>query len=40
VDKTALWYRTFYESKTVRSLEDLNSYVADARSKLISWAEE
>jgi CDP-glucose 4,6-dehydratase len=40
VEKTALWYRAFYESNEVRSLEDLHSYIAGAKSKHISWAEE
>lgn len=40
IEKTALWYRTFYESGKVISLEDLGSYVAAAKSKQISWAEE
>lgn len=40
VEKTTLWYRNFYESKKVQSLENLQSYIADAKSKHISWAEE
>lgn len=40
VEKTALWYRAFYESNEVQSLEDFHSYIADAKSKHISWAEE
>ena len=40
VEKTALWYRAFYESNKVNSLADLQSYIADAKSKNISWAEE
>ncbi len=40
VKKTALWYKFFYESNEVWSLEDLQSYTADAQSKHISWAEE
>jgi len=40
VEKTALWYRAFYESNEVQSIEDLHSYIADAKSKHISWAEE
>jgi CDP-glucose 4,6-dehydratase len=40
VEKTALWYRAFYESNEVQSLEDLHRYIADAKSKHISWAEE
>jgi len=40
VKKTVLWYRLFYESNKVQSLEDLYRYFADAKSKHISWAEE
>ena len=39
VEKTALWYRVFYESNEVQSLKDLDDYIADAKSKHISWAE-
>jgi len=40
VEKTALWYRAFYESNEVQSLEDLKNYIADAKSKHISWSKE
>jgi CDP-glucose 4,6-dehydratase len=40
VEKTILWYRAFYESDQVQSLEDIHSYVADAKKKLISWTED
>ncbi len=40
VKKTALWYRAFYESKDVLSLDDINSYIADAKRKHIFWTEE
>jgi CDP-glucose 4,6-dehydratase len=40
VENTVKWYRAFYESKEVRSLEDLRSYVTDAKRKDVSWAEE
>ena len=40
VEKTVRWYRTFYESNEVRSLEDLRCYVEDAKRKHIVWAEE
>jgi CDP-glucose 4,6-dehydratase len=40
IEKTALWYRTFYEHNQVQSLENLHKYIADAKSKHISWAEE
>jgi CDP-glucose 4,6-dehydratase len=38
IEKTTRWYRQFYESNKVYSLEDLHSYIADAKSKYISWA--
>ena len=40
VDKTVLWYRAFYESGGVQSLENLHSYISGAKSKNISWTEE
>lgn len=40
VKKTALWYRVFYESNEVKSMEDLHSYIADAKNKNIVWTEE
>lgn len=40
VEKTTLWYRTFYESNKVKSMEDLHSYIADAKNKNSVWAEE
>jgi CDP-glucose 4,6-dehydratase len=40
VEKTVQWYRAFYESGRILSLENLESYVADARSRHIKWTEE
>ena len=40
VEKTALWYKAFYEYHQVQSLENLHKYLADARSKNISWARQ
>jgi CDP-glucose 4,6-dehydratase len=40
VEKTALWYRAFYEYNQVQSLEVLHSYIADAKNKHIPWAEQ
>lgn len=40
VEKTALWYRAFYELNEAQSLKDLDCYFADARSKHLLWAEE
>lgn len=40
VDMTALWYRTFYESGEVKSLENLHRYIADASFKNLSWAKK
>ena len=37
--KTALWYKAFYESNKIKSLEDIHSYIADAKRKSVSWAE-
>ena len=38
VEKTALWYRAFYEVGEVISIEDLKSYCADAKRKHVQWA--
>jgi CDP-glucose 4,6-dehydratase len=40
VEKRALWHRAFYESNEVSSMEDLNRYIADAKSKNSVWTEE
>jgi CDP-glucose 4,6-dehydratase len=38
IEKTVLWYRAFYESNKINSLEDLQSYIEDARKDHVSWA--
>jgi CDP-glucose 4,6-dehydratase len=38
IEKTTLWYKAFYESNTILSLEHLKRYIADAQSKHIAWA--
>ena len=40
LEKTASWYKAFYESKKIKSLDDILSYVADAKRKNIVWAEK
>lgn len=40
VEKTVQWYKAFYEAGKVKTLEDLDSYIADAKNKRISWAHE
>ena len=37
LEKTAQWYREFYESGQVLSREQLNEYIKDAKLKSISW---
>ena len=37
VEKTALWYRTYYEAGGIQSLENLQRYLNDAKSKHIIW---
>jgi CDP-glucose 4,6-dehydratase len=39
IEKTALWYRAFYETNALRSLDDLACYIKDARSSHLAWAE-
>jgi CDP-glucose 4,6-dehydratase len=40
VEKTGQWYRAFYESDDVQSMENLKSYIAEAKNRQIRWAEE
>ena len=39
IKKTAQWYKAFYKSKNVQSLEDLHHYSAEAKGKGITWAK-
>lgn len=36
--KTVLWYKNFYESHTVRTLNDLEQYISDAKKKNLEWS--
>lgn len=40
IEKTTLWYKAFYESSEIPSLEHLKHYIAEAKSKHIAWAKE
>lgn len=40
IEKTVLWYRTFYEAGRITSREDLQGYIDDARARQICWAVE
>jgi len=40
IEKTTFWYKTFYESGEVQSMEHLESFIADAKSRHLAWAEE
>lgn len=40
VEKTVLWYRAFYESGAIRSYEDLENFVAEAKNRRMAWTEE
>lgn len=40
IAKTTKWYRAFYESNEVQSIENINNYTEDAKSKNIIWAEK
>ena len=39
VEKTAFWYRDFYEGDNVLSLDHINNYISDAKAKRIQWTE-
>ncbi|MEP6765843.1 MAG: CDP-glucose 4,6-dehydratase [Gemmatimonadaceae bacterium] len=38
LERTANWYRAWYDSSTVRTASDLSDYVHDARNANIAWA--
>ena len=38
LERTAAWYRTYYESGRLRSLEDLRDFVLDAKLAGVGWA--
>jgi CDP-glucose 4,6-dehydratase len=40
VEKTVSWYRNFYETGIILSMDHLHQYVADAQNKHIAWAEK
>jgi CDP-glucose 4,6-dehydratase len=40
VEKTARWYRTFYETNVLCSIDDLESYIEDAKCSRMAWVEE
>jgi CDP-glucose 4,6-dehydratase len=37
--KTAQWYKAFYESEHIRSIDDLNGYISDGSAKHITWVD-
>lgn len=39
IEKTTLWYKDFYELNTIVSVEHLQHYTEDAKSKHIAWAK-
>lgn len=39
IEQATLWYKNFYESGKILSMDHLNCYVEDAKSKNIAWAE-
>jgi CDP-glucose 4,6-dehydratase len=39
IEKTVQWYKEFYKSSELQSIENLRHYTADAESKKISWAD-
>jgi CDP-glucose 4,6-dehydratase len=38
IEKTATWYKSYYEKMEILSNEDLNNYIKDAKKKNIIWA--
>jgi len=39
IQKTILWYRAFYESQRITSLEDIDAYIKYAKNKDLIWAD-
>lgn len=39
IEKTTHWYKNYYESNNILSLEHINDYSLDAKSKHVSWTE-
>lgn len=37
-EKTVLWYKNFYENKTINTINDLKQYIDNAKTKRIEWA--
>lgn len=40
IEKTVEWYRTYYESGKVQSMDNLDIFIADAKRKKTIWIEE
>lgn len=40
IKKTIQWYRAFYESQKIISIEHLHCYLKDAQNKHLAWTEE
>ncbi len=38
-EKTVNWYKIFYQDQEIITLEDLQSYISDARDKHLEWTE-
>lgn len=38
LEKTALWYKTFYGSNKIKSIDDILCYITDAKRKHVVWA--
>jgi CDP-glucose 4,6-dehydratase len=39
IENTVQWYRTFYESGAIKSLDDIHGYIDDARKQQYAWVE-
>lgn len=39
IQTTLEWYRAFYEKKLVKSIEDINHYITDAKIRNVPWVE-
>ena len=38
-EKTVTWYKTYYQNQKISTLENLHSYIADAREKKLEWVK-
>jgi len=38
IEKTVLWYKSFYKNNNVHTMDDFNHYIGDAKKKNLAWS--